>query len=129
MRGRGRKRRGQFLRAARFLEPALALFLHYGPSHGYTLLERLHQFGLGDLDSGVVYRALRDMEECGWVVSRWDAEQTQGPPRRVYSLTELGDQMLGACVQDLRRAREQIDFFLAVYRRHMAEDEGEYHGD
>jgi len=127
MNGPRRRRETWYLRSARFLEPALAQLLHYGPSHGYTLTEQLAEFGLGDLDRAVVYRALREMEEDGWVISAWDTQQTQGPPRRVYSLTEVGDQMLLDCVQDLQRVREQLDFFLSSYRRHMIEGEGEYH--
>ena len=96
---RRRQRRGHFLREARFLEPTLCLLLHHSPSHGYTLLERLEEFGLGTMDSGVVYRALRDMEEMGWVTSAWDTEQAQGPPRRVYRLTAQGDQVLGGWVR------------------------------
>ena len=129
MHRRGQRRRGQaqFLRTTRLLAPTLALLLHHSPSHGYTLLERLHEFGLGYLDNGTVYRALRDMESDGCVISTWDVEKTQGPPRRVYSLTDRGDQMLRAWVQDLHQAREQINFFLVAYQRHMTEDEGAYH--
>ena len=129
MRGRGRRRkkRGRFLRTARFLEPTLCLLLHYSPSHGYTLLERLAEFGLGFLDSGVVYRALRDMESKGWVTSAWDMEQAQGPPRRVYCLTAQGDEVLSGCVQDLRQTRGQIDYLIDAYSRHMEESEGEHH--
>ncbi len=129
MHGRGRRRRGQahFLRTTRFLEPTLALLLHHDSSHGYTLLERLHEFGLGNLDTGSVYRALRDMEGNNYVISTWDADETRGPPRRVYSLTGTGDQMLRAWVQDLQKAGEQINFFLTTYQRHMAEEGGEYH--
>jgi len=79
------------------------------------------------LNRAAVYRALREMEEEGWVISTWDTQRTQGPPRRVYSLTEVGDQMLLDCVQDLQRVREQLDFFLSAYQRHMIEGEGEYH--
>jgi PadR family transcriptional regulator PadR len=129
MHGRERRREGrtQFLRTTRLLEPTLALLLHHNPSHGYTLLEKLHAFGLGSLDNGSVYRALRDMESNGCVVSTWDVEDTQGPPRRVYSLTPMGDQMLRLWIQDLLRAREHIDFFLTAYQRHMAEAKGAYH--
>ena len=125
--GRRRRRRGRFLRAARFLEPTLCLLLHYSPSHGYMLLERLAEFGLGNLDSGVVYRALRDMESKGWVTSAWDTEQAQGPPRRVYHLTAQGDEVLSGCVQDLRQPRGQIDYLISAYSRHMEESEGEHH--
>jgi poly-beta-hydroxybutyrate-responsive repressor len=109
------------------LEPALLLLLHHGPAHGYTLLDQLGGFGLGELNTSVVYRALRDMEEKGWVTSTWDEEQTQGPPRRVYRLTEAGDEVLSWWAQDLRETRTMIDHLLGVYSQHMEEGEGEYH--
>jgi poly-beta-hydroxybutyrate-responsive repressor len=112
---------------ARFLEPTLCLLLHHSPSHGYTLLEQLEEFGLGAVDSGVVYRALRDMEEGGQVTSTWDAEQAQGPRRRVYRLTAQGDRVLGEWVRDLRQTRKQISHLLDIYERHMQEGEGEHH--
>ena len=127
MRGRGWGRRGRSRRAVRMLEPALLLLLHHGPAHGYTLLERLGEFGLGDLNTSVVYRALRDMETRGWATSTWDEEQTQGPPRRVYRLTALGDEVLDWWTQDLRETQGMIDHLLGVYSRHMDEGEGEYH--
>jgi len=111
----------------RFLEPTLLLLLHHGPAHGYTLLDRLEEFGLGGLNPSVVYRVLRDMEAQGWVVSSWDEEQTKGPPRRVYRLTSLGDEVLSLWTQDLEETKGLIDHLLRVYRRHMEEGEGEYH--
>lgn len=69
-RGRGKKRHGR--RAVRMLEPVLLLLLHRRPAHGYTLLEQTDEFRLGDFDSSMVYRALRDMEEKAWVTSTWD---------------------------------------------------------
>ena len=59
-RGRGGKGRGRGRRAVRMLEPALLLLLHHGPAHGYTFLDQLEEFGLGDLNPSVVYRALRE---------------------------------------------------------------------
>ena len=127
MRGRGHRRRRRGRRAVRMLEPALLLLLHYGPAHGYTLLEQLGEFGLGDLNSSAVYRMLRDMEEKGWVTSTWDEEQAQGPPRRVYRVTAGGDEVLGWYMQDLQEARATIDHLLGAYSRHMEEGEGEHH--
>ena len=129
MRGKGRRqrRRGQYLRVSSFLVPTLGLLLHRRPSHGYTLHERLAEFGMGSLDPGVVYRALRDMEARGWVASMWDAEQAQGPPRRVYRLTARGAQVLSASMQDLRGARSQIDTLVDAYQRHMQEGNGDHH--
>ena len=124
---RRRQRRIQFLRQARFLEPTLCLLLHRSPSHGYTLLERLEEFGLGTADSGVVYRALRQMEEMSLVTSTWGTEQAQGPRRRVYHLTAQGDRVLGEWVRDLRQTRRQIDHLIEMYDRHMEDGDGEHH--
>ena len=101
--GQGRRHGG---RAVRMLEPALLLLLHHGPAHGYTFLEQLGEFGLGDLNPSVVYRTLRDMEEKEWVTSNWDEERSQGPPRRVYRITALGDEVLGALRQKGHRIRQ-----------------------
>ena len=126
-RGQTRRGRGRARRAVRILEPALLLLLHYGPAHGYTLLKQLEDFGLVNLDSSVGYRTLRDMEEKGWITSAWDEEQAQGPPRRVYSLTAMGDEVLGRHTQDLQETRGMIDQLLEAYQRHMEEGEGEHH--
>jgi DNA-binding PadR family transcriptional regulator len=109
------------------LEPVLLLLLHHGSAHGYTFLEQLGEFGLEGLNPSVVYRALRDMEAKGWATSAWDDEQTQGPPRRVYSITVRGDEVLASWAQDLEESRRRIDYLLEVYRRHMEEGEGEHH--
>jgi PadR family transcriptional regulator PadR len=131
MRGRGRghgwRWRGASRRAVRFVEPTLLLLLHYGPAHGYTLIEQLSEYGLADIDPSAVYRALRDMEERGWVISSWEEERTQGPPRRVYRLTALGDEVLGWWTEDLQETRQMIDRIVGRYARHMEEGEGDYH--
>ena len=109
------------------LQPSLLLLLHHGPAHGYTLLEQLGEFGPVGFDPSVIYRTLRDMEARGWVTSTWDEEQTQGPPRRVYTITALGGEALGLWIQDLREAYGRIEHLLGIYDRHMEEGEGEHH--
>ncbi len=94
-------RRRPAWRAVRMLEPILLLLLHHGPAHGYTLLEQLREFGLKDLNSSMVYRALRDMEDKEWAISTWDKKRAQGPPRRVYRLAALGDEVLGRYTLEL----------------------------
>jgi PadR family transcriptional regulator PadR len=125
MRGRGGRGRGR--RAVRMLEPVLLLLLHHGPAHGYTFLEQLEDFGLGNLNPSVVYRVLRDMEDRGWVTSTWDEEASQGPPRRVYQITAQGNEMLALWANDLEDARNRIDYLLETYRLHMEKGVGEYH--
>ena len=128
-RGRGRRGWGCGRRAAGMLESALLLLLHREPAHGYTLLEQLEEFGLGGIDPSAIYRALRDMEAREWVASTWDEEQSQGPARRVYRITELGDEVLAAWIQDLDETKKMIDRLVGAYRAHMEEGEGEHHGD
>ena len=74
-----------------------------------------------------MYRTLRGMETQGWVTSTWDEEQTQGPPRRVYCLTESGDEILAAWIQDLKESKSRIDNLLNAYHTHMKEGEGDHH--
>ena len=120
--GRGARRRVRTRghRIRRFGEPCLLLLLHQGDSHGYDLLERLQEFGLGEekVDSSVVYRYLRAMEERGFVTSTWDTAGA-GPPRRVYQLTAEGDEYLAWWIANLRQTREVVDRFLESYDEHM----------
>jgi len=70
---------------------------------------------------------LREMENRGWVISSWEEKQTQGPPRRVYRLTALGNDVLSWWTDDLRQTAEIIGHLLHSYGRHMEEGEGDYH--
>ncbi|MGQ9586736.1 MAG: helix-turn-helix transcriptional regulator [Anaerolineae bacterium] len=123
-------------RIYRFVEPALLLLLHHGQAHGYELMDRLQDLGFEGpseglaagvpVDSSVVYRTLRDMEQRGLVVSSWDTTATAGPPRRVYTLTALGDQVLASWAADLRETVRLIQGFLNRYEDHM-EERGAHH--
>jgi len=129
MPGGNRRKRGQgrARRAAGMLESVLLLLLHYEPAHGYTLLEGLDEFGLGALDPSAVYRTLRAMEDRGWVTSSWDAEETLGPPRRVYRITDAGDEVLDVRMQSLDETRRMLGRLVDTYRDHMEECEGEHY--
>ena len=133
-RGRRRRRMGGQggvpcpTRIYRFVEPCLLLLLHRGSSHGYSLQERLKEFGFAEapIDPSMVYRALREMEAQGLVTSAWDTEGS-GPPRRVYQLTHQGNQHLAQWVADLRETDRVLHSFFAAYDEHMQEGEGEHH--
>ena len=111
-RGRGRRRR-----VMSFLQPCLLVMLHQGESHGYSLLNGLGEFGfnLDRLDPSLVYRALRDMEAASLVTSEW-GDESLGPQRRVYRITEEGEEALAQWVADLSRTRQEIDHLLAAYQ-------------
>jgi PadR family transcriptional regulator PadR len=117
--GRGRGRRRGRGRVRRFLQPCLLLLLHQGDAHGYSLLSDLERFGFDPqfFDPSLAYRALHEMEEAGWVNSAW-GEESQGPRRRVYSITEAGEAHLDAWVADLRRAQSEIGRLIKAYEEH-----------
>lgn len=128
MRGHGWRKRGFGRRRGRnLLRPTLLFLMHQGSAHGYDLVDRLRSFGVKDIDPSLIYRALRVMEEEGYIQSTWDEEKTQGPPRRVYTLTSEGDNSLQYHLEDLRTTRDRIDQLLQAYALHMREGSGQFH--
>ncbi len=118
-------------RLRRFLEPCVLLLLHKADSHGYELTEAIKAFGFDErnpVDSSLVYRTLRWLEENGMVESAWDTDASAGPARRVYRLNAAGDRYLGTWMADLRATVGFLRAFLDEYDRHMAEASGEHHG-
>ena len=90
------------------LEPALMILLKEHPRHGYTLLADLEVLGMSTIHPSVVYRTLREMEELGWIQSAWDTMQTQGPPRRIYKITAIGEDALLNWQHELGKTRDLI---------------------
>jgi DNA-binding PadR family transcriptional regulator len=101
-----------------FLQPCLLLMLHRGDAHGYNLLNGLGEFGLNPEahDPSMIYRALREMETSEWVVS-YQGQESQGPQRRVYRLTEEGRRHLEIWIQDLHRSKREIELLIQAYER------------
>ena len=116
-RGRGRGRRRQ-RRVIRFIQPCLLVLLHRGHAHGYTLVDGLAAFGFDpdQLDSSIVYRALREMEDDHLLRSEWD-EDSQGPARRVYHISEAGEAFLTDWIDDLRTTRDEIEALIQAYEK------------
>lgn len=111
-------------RISRFLEPALLLLLHRQPSHGYALIEGLDKLGMEayPADVSAIYRILYDLENAGMITSTRETEQTAGPPRRVYALTEQGEAHLAAWVQELQETDRLLHRFLEAYHEHVNGD-------
>jgi DNA-binding PadR family transcriptional regulator len=109
-RGQGRGRGGgrQFRFASRMMEPALLAALINGDQHGYSLLEKLEKMGLEIDHPSMVYRSLRALEENGLVASDWDETDSQGPPRRVYTLTPEGRDLLPLWKNHLQETQAMI---------------------
>lgn len=100
----------------RHLTAFVLLFLLNGPKHGGALFalaqESLHL--AESLDSGAVYRTLRDLELKGCVTSTWDTERS-GPAKRVYTITERGITELRLWHDEILLRKQNLDFFLEGY--------------
>lgn len=109
--GRGGGRRKMF-----FLESCLLVLLHRQPDYGYNLMEGLREFGFqtGQMDISILYRALRDLETVGLVVSSWD-DNSLGPHRRMYTITPQGESSLAEWIESLRQSRKEIETLEAAY--------------
>lgn len=97
---------------AEFLPACLLLLLAEGPAHGYRLCELLAELGMA-VDSGTVYRRLREMERDGVVTSHWELSET-GPPRRQYMATPEGLTRLDDCQASIRSV---VNHLLAYSQR------------
>ena len=101
----------------RIVEPMMLVLLANEPMHGYRLVERLaEEFGFTGLPSQTVYRALQNMEAQAWLGAEWDTESTQGPPRKVYQVTEAGLAALDAWSLEIQELRGNLEGFLTLYR-------------
>lgn len=98
----------------RFVEP-LVLFLlkQRGKTYGYELVGALEEHSLTDskVEHGALYRTLRRLEENGFVVSNWDVSGS-GPARRLYELTDEGEEHLGQWMIVLGHLAQSMNRFV-----------------
>jgi poly-beta-hydroxybutyrate-responsive repressor len=101
-----------------FLQPCLLLLLAEGPAHGYSLMEELNRRQLlpGDVDVGNLYRALRRMEAADLVTSAWSTHE-RGPNKRVYQISDRGEEVLRHWAGALEERTRLLRAFLDEYHR------------
>ncbi|RCK77154.1 MAG: Transcriptional regulator, PadR family [Anaerolineae bacterium] len=99
-----------------FLESCLLVLLHREAGYGYSLMDGLQEFGFDTslMDISILYRALRELEAAGLVVSSW-SEESLGPQRRIYTITPQGEATLSDWTEALRQQRKQIEALEAAY--------------
>ncbi|MEW6173751.1 MAG: helix-turn-helix transcriptional regulator [Bacillota bacterium] len=98
------------------MQPCLLLLLLRRSTHGYELIQSLSEFGFieGEMDPGSVYRHLRRLEEDGLVSSEWQI-QGSGPAKRLYRLTQEGEEVLAAWAQTIAGNKARMEKFLSCY--------------
>jgi DNA-binding PadR family transcriptional regulator len=107
---------GKNQKMERLLEICLLLLLFEREGYGYGLVEQLSSFGFGgdDLNVGPLYRSLRKMEDQDLVSSVWE-EASQGPKRRVYTITEKGKLELHSWIPILKQRKARIEQLIETY--------------
>jgi PadR family transcriptional regulator PadR len=121
--GWGPPQGGGFGNIPRFIEPVvLYLLKKLGTAHGYQLAGELPEHSLSGalVDRGALYRALRQLEVGGHVISDWDVSG-QGPAKRLYRLTPAGETFL----LEWTRLIEQMAGSMADFVQKVRELEGE----
>ena len=98
-----------------WLVPVLLLMLREWSSYGYELMEKMAAFGLTTMNAGTFYRTLRQMEKNGMVSSNWDTSEG-GPARRVYSITEAGENYLKFWASSLEHYQKMMNMFFQLYQ-------------
>ena len=97
-----------------FLTPWLLLILRNWSMHGYQLMQTMAVFGLAAADPATIYRTLRRLEREGLINSDWEPGEA-GPAKRVYSLTEEGEDFLKSWASALRQYQGILDRFFDLF--------------
>jgi DNA-binding PadR family transcriptional regulator len=94
----------------------ILLALSQGPRHGYGILSEIRERTEGEVDLGTssLYATIRRLLADGLVTdaSRHPDEQSAGPPRRYYRLTNLGAEVVRAEALRLRRTASAAERLL-----------------
>ena len=104
------------VRSRSVVRPAILLLLRDHESHGYELVGRLVELGVNVTpNTGALYRSLHTMADEGLITSYWSTPK-QGPARRVYAITDQGEQHLEASMATLASLARTVRVMLKRYR-------------
>ena len=97
-----------------FITPWVLLVLKQWSLHGYLILQQLERMGFAGIDHATLYRELRRLERDGFVASQWETGES-GPARRVYSITDAGEEMLRGWTDVVSGYQRMINGFFDLY--------------
>lgn len=101
----------------------LLLFLAEGPTYGGHLMQRCaEELPYNPIDSAILYRTLKKLEEEGAVES-YLPDSAQNKLVKMYRITPLGKERLAAFRTDIEEKQKNLAFFLKRYAE-MVENDG-----
>src|SRR5215207_5130222 len=102
-------------RPRNWLTPESLVLLREESSYGHELMELLEQqFGFEQISAGSLYRTLSRMEQQGLCKSEWETSEG-GAARRMYSITEAGEEYLAAWAKACEQYQNVMDSFARAY--------------
>ena len=83
------------------------------PQYGYQIAKRLEEMAAGGVPvkQGTLYPVLRSMDDSGLLSSSVEPS-VSGPPRKYYSITKEGREVLGQWKEEWMRTRDFVDAVL-----------------
>jgi PadR family transcriptional regulator, regulatory protein PadR len=84
-----------------------------GPLHGYGIARRIEQISADrfQLNQGTIYPALLNLEQMGWISSKWGVSENNRRAR-YYSITRAGRKQLAAEEDNWRQISEILTRFI-----------------
>ncbi|MFF0490340.1 PadR family transcriptional regulator [Nocardia sp. NPDC004068] len=96
-----------------YVEVLILRHLMRGPAHGYELRKHVEEGAGVALNNNALYPALRRFEEAG-AVTKVSEQQVGRPARHVYTLTEVGREMLQDMLTELPSGADETEFLTRV---------------
>jgi len=90
------------------LHLAILKIVKEGPTYGSEIQRILKERFSIDVPRAIIYSLLQRLEGHGLLVSTWDTSG-RGPARRVYRITEEGEDYLKDALEKLSQVRDMID--------------------
>lgn len=72
------------------LEFAIMLMIKSKPTYGYEIISSLEQHPLLAAKENTIYPLLRRLLKAGYITSSWQESSEGLPPRKYYSITDIG---------------------------------------
>lgn len=79
------------------------------PQYGYSLVQRLEQYGI-EIDQSTLYPLLRRLEKQQVLSSSWDTSDSR--PRKYYVMSKYGEDVFQALKTQWRKASQDLHLLL-----------------
>lgn len=112
------------------LEGCVLAILHQEERYGYEISQTLERYGFGRIPEGTVYPLLLRLEKRGSIIASFRASP-EGPQRKYYALTELGQKELAEFFRNYRELTRAVDQLIEMTggHSHAQEDEAAVRGE